>query len=116
MFRCVAVPPMVGPSEGRRSAVPNIAVFCSSLTWCFPGTLLKYFLKDFEMVPVAPLITSVTFVFTFHMRCISVVRFLYFRIFSAYYYYYYYYYYCRRHAVYGQKVISGRMSHLIHLI
>jgi hypothetical protein len=34
-------------------AVPNIAVFCSSLTSCFPGMLLKYFLKDFELVPVA---------------------------------------------------------------
>jgi hypothetical protein len=47
--------------------------------------LLKYFLKDFEMVPVAPIITGVTFVFTFHMLCISIIR---------YYYYYYYYYYC----------------------
>jgi hypothetical protein len=28
--------------------------------------LLKYFLNDFEMVPVAPIITGVTFVFTFH--------------------------------------------------
>jgi hypothetical protein len=27
---------------------------------CFPGMLLKYFLKDFEMVPVAPIITGVT--------------------------------------------------------
>jgi hypothetical protein len=44
-------------------AVPNIAVFCSSLISCFPGTLLKYFLKDFEMVPIAPIITGLTFVF-----------------------------------------------------
>ena len=29
-----------------------------------------------EIVPVAPIITGITFVFTFHMRCISVVRFL----------------------------------------
>jgi hypothetical protein len=36
--------------------------------------LLRYFLYDFEMVPVAPIITRITFVFTFHMRCISVVR------------------------------------------
>jgi hypothetical protein len=34
-----------------------------------------YFLNDFEMVPVVPLITGITFVFTFHMRCISIVRF-----------------------------------------
>ena len=74
-------------------AVPNMAVFCSSLTSWFPGLLLTYFLSDFEMVPVAPIITGITFVFTFHMRCISIVRSLYFRIFSDYYYYYYYYYY-----------------------
>ena len=64
-------------------AVPNMAVFCSSLTSCFPGMLLTYFLNDFEIVPVALIITGITFVFTFHMRCISVVRSLYFRIFSA---------------------------------
>ena len=37
-------------------AVPNMAVFCSSLTSCFPGMLLTYFLNDFEIVPVAPII------------------------------------------------------------
>ena len=63
-------------------AVPNMAVFCSSLTSCFPGMLLMYFLNDFEIVPVAPIITGISFVFTFHMRWISVVRSLYFRIFS----------------------------------
>jgi len=30
-------------------AVPNMAVFCSSLTSCFPGILLTYFLNDFEI-------------------------------------------------------------------
>ena len=61
-------------------AFPNMAVFCSSLTsWC-PGMLLTYFLNDFEIVPVAPIITGITFVFTFHMRCISIVRSLYFGI------------------------------------
>ena len=69
--------------------------------------LLTYFLNDFEIVPVAPIINGITFVFTFHMRCISIVRSLYFRILSPffkshfcllrlqrlYYYYYYYYYY-----------------------
>ena len=35
--------------------------------------LLTYFLNDFEIVPVARIITGFTFVFTFHMRCISVV-------------------------------------------
>ena len=66
-------------------AVPNMAVFCSSLTSCFPGMLLTYFRNDFEIVPVAPIITGITFVFTFHMRCISIVRSLYFKIFSPYY-------------------------------
>ena len=44
--------------------------------------LLMYFQNDFEMVPVAPIITGITLVFTFDTRCISI-----------YYYYYYYYYY-----------------------
>jgi len=54
-------------------AVPNMAVFCSSLTSCFPSMLLTYFLNYFEIVPVAPTITGITFVFTFHMRCISII-------------------------------------------
>jgi len=56
-------------------AVPHMVDFCSSLTSCFPGMLLTYFLNDSEMVPVAPIITGITFVFTFHVRCISTVRF-----------------------------------------
>ena len=64
-------------------AVPNMAVFWSSLTSCFPGMLLTYFLNDFEIVPVAPIITGITFVFTFYMCCISFVRSLHFSIFSA---------------------------------
>jgi hypothetical protein len=64
-------------------AVPSTAVFNSSLISCFPGMLLKYFLNDFQMVPVAPIITGVTFVFAFHMRCISIIRSLHFRIFFA---------------------------------
>ena len=64
-------------------AVPNMAVFCSSLTSCLPCMLLTYFLNDFEIVPVAPVFTRIIFVFTFHMRCISIVRSLYFIIFSA---------------------------------
>jgi hypothetical protein len=30
-------------------AVPNMAVFCSSLTSCFPGMLLTYFLNGIEI-------------------------------------------------------------------
>jgi len=57
----------------RMCAVPNMAVFCSSLTSCFPGMLLTYFLNDNEIVPVAPIITGITFVFTFHMRWIIII-------------------------------------------
>ena len=64
-------------------AVLNTAVFCSSLTSWFPGMLLTSFLDYFEIVPDAPLITGITFVFTLHKRCISFVRSIYFRIFSA---------------------------------
>jgi hypothetical protein len=53
--------------------------------------LLTYFLNEFEIVPVAPIITGITFVFTFHMRCISIV---------IYYYYYYYYYHHHHHILY----------------
>jgi hypothetical protein len=44
-------------------AVPNMAVFCSSLTSWFPGMVLRYFLNDFEMVPIAPIITGITLVY-----------------------------------------------------
>ena len=64
-------------------AVPNMAVFCSSFTSCFPGMLLTYFLNDSEIVPVAPIITGITFDFTFQMRSVSIIKSLYFRIFSA---------------------------------
>ena len=60
-------------------AVPNMAVFCSSFTLGFSGMLLMYFLNDFEMVPVAPIITGITLAFTFHMHCISIVRSLHFK-------------------------------------
>ena len=54
-------------------AVPNMAVFCSSLTSCFPSMLLTYFLNDTEIVPVGPIITGITFVFIFHMLCIIII-------------------------------------------
>jgi hypothetical protein len=31
-------------------AVPNMAVFCSSLTLWFPGTLLRYFLNSVQHI------------------------------------------------------------------
>ena len=63
-------------------SVPSMAVFCSSFTSWFPGMLLMYFLNDFEMVPVAPIITGITLAVTFHVRYISIVKSLYFKIFS----------------------------------
>jgi len=50
-----------------------MAVFCSSLTSRIPGMLLMYFLNDFEIVPVARIITGITFGFTFHMGYISIL-------------------------------------------
>ena len=67
----------------RMCAVPNMSVFCSSRTSWLSGMLPTYFLNDFEMVPVAPVITGITVVFTFHIRLISIVRSLYFKFFSA---------------------------------
>ena len=64
-------------------AVPNMAVFCSSRTSWLPGMLPTYFLNDFEMVPVAPVITGITVVFTFHIRWTYIVRSLYFKVFRA---------------------------------
>jgi len=63
-------------------AVPSMAVFCISFTSWFPGMLLMYFQNDFEMVPIAPIITGITLVFTYHKRCISIVRSTYFKILS----------------------------------
>ena len=56
-------------------AVTNIAVFSSYMISRFPGVLLRYFLNDFEMAPVAPIITGIISVFTFHLLYISIVRF-----------------------------------------
>ena len=64
-------------------AVHNTAVFGSSLISRFSGMLLRYCLSDFEMVPVAPIITGITFAFTLHVRWISIISYLYFKIFSA---------------------------------
>ena len=48
----------------RMCAVPNMAVFCSSRTSWLPDVLPTYFPNDFEMMPVAPIITGITVVFT----------------------------------------------------
>jgi hypothetical protein len=53
------------------------------LILCIPDMSIRYFLNDFEMVPVSPIISGVTVVFKFHMLGISFVRSLYYRIFSV---------------------------------
>jgi hypothetical protein len=35
--------------------------------------VLTYFLNDFDMVPVAPIITGITLVFTFHIIIIIII-------------------------------------------
>ena len=65
-------------------AVPNMAVFWSSLTSRFLGMLLMYFLNDFQIVPVAPIITGIAFVFN-----IPHELYFYCKVFIYYYYYYY---------------------------
>jgi hypothetical protein len=35
--------------------------------------VLTYCLNDFEMVPFLPIITGITLVFTFHIRCIFII-------------------------------------------
>ena len=64
-------------------ALHNMAVFYSSLISCFPATFFRYFLNDSEIVPVAPVITGIAFVVKYHMCSISILRFLYFKTFSA---------------------------------
>jgi hypothetical protein len=39
-------------------AVPNMAVFCSSLILCILGFLLRYFLNGSEMIPVVVVVTT----------------------------------------------------------
>ena len=50
--------------------VPSIAVFCSEVVECFPGTASKFFLKLLVTITVAPIITDIIVHFRFHIRCI----------------------------------------------
>ena len=63
--------------------VPSIAVFCSESIDCFPGTVSIFFLKLLVTIPVAPIITGAIVHFSFHIRCISIDKLLYFNFFSA---------------------------------
>ena len=58
-----------------------MAVFSGPLMLCSPGTWLGYFLRDFEMVTYAPVVTGITFVLTIDNRCISILSYLYFKTF-----------------------------------
>jgi hypothetical protein len=61
----------------------SMAVCCSSCLSCWPVVLLRYFLNNLQTVSVANIFTGITFVFTFHLHCISVISSSYFKIFSA---------------------------------
>ena len=71
------------------TALPAVCVQCT--IWLFLQfinvVLSRYVvqvLSDcFEMVPAVPVVTGITFVFTFHTRWISVMRSLHFEIFTA---------------------------------
>jgi hypothetical protein len=56
-------------------AAHNMDVFCS---WCFSGIFLMYFMNNLETVLMASAITGVTFVLTFHVHCVCIVRSSYF--------------------------------------
>ena len=43
--------------------------------------LLRYFRSDFEVVPVAPVSTGITFALTLVMECICIIRCLFLKIF-----------------------------------
>ena len=58
-------------------------LFFNSLISCFPDILLRYCLHDSQIVPVTPITTGIPFAFTLHSRWNSILRTLYFRIFSA---------------------------------
>ena len=45
-------------------AVPSRTVFSSSLTSCFSDMIFRYFLNEFEIIEVAPIIYGITFVFS----------------------------------------------------
>jgi hypothetical protein len=52
-------------------AVPNMAVFCSSLTSWFPGMVLTYYLNDFEIIIIIIPVLRATFLCT-NTMCVCV--------------------------------------------
>ena len=69
-------------------AVLIMAVLRSFVKLCFPSKLLRYFLNDLEIFPVAPIITGIKFLFTFHISSVSIVTYLNYNIFRCCYYCY----------------------------
>jgi hypothetical protein len=61
--------------------VPSMAVFCRESIECCPGIVSSIFYFTYN--PVATVITGMTKHFMFHIRLISILRFLYFHFFSA---------------------------------
>ena len=61
-------------------AVHNMAVFRSSSISFFTSMLFRYSLSDFSMVPVAPIVTGIALVFTFHMCCIYCYYYCYYSL------------------------------------
>ena len=55
-------------------ALFSMAVFCTPIISCLTGILFRCFLNDFDVVPVAPVVTGITLALTFHLRCTSIVR------------------------------------------
>lgn len=61
--------------------VPNVTLFFSYL--CLSLMLLGCFLNNFGMVPVVFMVAGIAIAFTFHTRCIALLRYLRFKTFSA---------------------------------
>jgi len=49
--------------------VPDMAVFFSYLMLCIPGMLFRYFLRDFEIVPVFPISFVFLRLYTLYFCC-----------------------------------------------
>jgi len=59
-------------------AVPNMAVVCSSLLSYFLVMSLRYFLHNFVMVPIAPIMAGIISISTFHIGRIYIIKSLYY--------------------------------------
>jgi hypothetical protein len=62
--------------------VPSTAVFYRESIEFFPGIVYRYFCSPLVKIPGAPMIIGMTKHFMFHIRWISILKFLYFNLFS----------------------------------